>query len=208
MKKWFFGVSAALIFLSQAYAAEFELGVHYQELTQPQPIQTGDEIEVLELFWYGCPHCFSLEPHIEKWLKNKPKNAEYVALPAVLRDSWAIHARAYFTFEALGELDKLHPAFYQAIHVQGRRFTSPEGLADFAAEQGIDKKVFLDTYNSFAVDTKLRHARTMAKRYETTGVPTIIVDGRYRATASMAGTQENLMRLVNFLVAKAAEERS
>ncbi|MDH3690412.1 MAG: thiol:disulfide interchange protein DsbA/DsbL [Gammaproteobacteria bacterium] len=208
MKKWFLSVIVCLFALTPLHAAEFELGVHYQLLKEPQPTQTGDQIEVLELFWYGCPHCYSLEPHIEKWLKNKPKNAEYVPLPAVLRDSWAIDARAFYTFEALGAVEPLHAAFFNAIHAQKRQFRTPQDLAEFAAEHGVDKKQFLDAYNSFAVDTKLRHAQSMVRKYETTGVPTIIVDGKYRATASMAGNQETLMRLVNFLVAKTAEERS
>lgn len=208
MKKWLFGIVTALFLISHGYAAEFELGVHYQELDEPQPIQTGEQIEVLELFWYGCPHCYALEPHLEKWLENKPKNAEYVPLPAILRESWTVHARAYYTFEALGVLDELHTAFFDAIHAQKRSFNTAESLADFAAEHGIDKGAYLNAYKSFGVDAKLRHARTMAQKYQATGVPTIIVDGKYRATASMAGNQENLMRLVNFLVAKAAEERS
>lgn len=191
-----------------AQAASFQPGVHYFELKQVQPVQTGDQVEVLELFWYGCPHCFDLEPYIEAWLQNKPEAAEYVRLPAIFRDSWALHARAYYTFEALGIVDQVHKDFFDEIHRRRSRIVSFDQLVNFAGRHGVDAKEFKDAFESFAVDSKLRHARNMTNRYEATGVPTIIVDGKYRATVSSAGGQQQLMELVNFLVAKAAEERS
>lgn len=191
-----------------AWSANFSAGVHYFELLEPQPVQTGKQIEVLELFWYGCPHCYTLEPTVDKWLKTKPENAELVRLPAILRDSWTFHARVYFSFEALDVLDKLHVEFFDEIHKRRNRINSLEALTPFLASHGISKDDFLDAYDSFAVDSKLRHALLMSNRYETTGVPTMIVDGKYRATASSAGGHQELMDLVNFLVVKAAEERN
>jgi len=193
-----------------AGAAEFTAAVHYQELFQAQPVATGDKIEVRELFWYGCPHCYDLEPHLEKWLKTMPPNAAFVRMPAVLRDSWAPGARAYYTFEALGVLDKLHGAFFKAIHAQKRKnlISSETAIADFAAENGIDRQKFLDAYKSFGVDSKARQAAAMVGRYEADGVPTIIVDGKYRTSPSMAGGHERLGEIIDFLVRKAAAERS
>ena len=197
----------AALLAGPANAANFQPGVHYFELKQIQPVQTGDQIEVLELFWYGCPHCFDLEPYIEAWLQDKPEAAEYVRLPAIFRDSWALHARAYYTFEALGMVEEVHKDLFDEIHRRRSRLNSLDQLVKFAGRHGVEEEKFKDAFESFAVDSKLRHARNMTNRYEATGVPTIVVDGKYRATVSSAGGQQQLMDLVNFLVAKAAQER-
>ncbi len=189
-------------------AANYTAGVHYFELSAPQPVQTGSQIEVLELFWYGCPHCYKLEPIIGEWVKTKPKNAEHVRLPAVLRDSWEFHARVYYTFEAMDLLDKLHTNFFDELHKRKNRIRSQKQLTPYLKAHGISEELFFDIFNSFAVDSKVRHAMLMSKNYEAGGVPTIIVDGKYRATASSAGGHEQLLELVNFLIAKAANERT
>ncbi len=188
-------------------ASNFSPGVHYFELSEPQPVQTGDKIEVLELFWYGCPHCYDLEPVMEKWLKNKPKNVGYVRLPAVLRDSWAFHAQVFYTFEALDLLGTLHQAFFDEIHKRKNRVRNLAELTPFLETHGVAKQTFLDAFNSFAVDSKMRHASMMSRRYQATGVPTIVVAGKYRLTVSSAGGHSQLLELVNFLVSKAAGER-
>lgn len=190
------------------HAADYSAGIHYFQLAAPQVVQTGDQIEVLELFWYGCPHCFKLEPVLEKWLKTKPKNAAYVRQPTILRDTWGFHARVYFTFEALNLVQKLHGKFFDELHNRKNRIRTNEQLIPFLELQGVPKDKFFDAFNSFAVDSKVRNALLMSNRYELTGVPTIIVDGKYRATATSAGGHEQLMKLVNYLVAKAAKERN
>ncbi|MEA3291016.1 MAG: thiol:disulfide interchange protein DsbA/DsbL, partial [Pseudomonadota bacterium] len=154
------------------------------------------------------PHCQTLEPAIEEWLHNdKPENAEYVPMPAVLGNSWALLARAYYTFEAMGVLDELHPKVFAAIHDKGMRFTSIEQVADWAAAQGVDRRMVIDTFDSFAVDTKLRYAQLMSERYGINGVPAVIVDGKYRTSVSLAGGQEELFKVINYLVKLAASER-
>ncbi len=202
---------AALFLLAvmgnSSHAANYTADIHYFKLPTPQPVQTGDQIEVLELFWYGCPHCYELEPTIEKWLTNKPKNAAYVRMPAILRDTWAFHARVYFTFEAMDMEDKLHASFFDELHKRKNRIRNKEQLIPFLEANGVPKDRFFDTYDSFAVDSKVRHSQLMSGKYATTGVPTMIVDGKYRATATSAGGHEKLMDLVNFLVTKAAKER-
>ncbi len=190
-----------------ANAEQFTSQIHFVELSQPQPVETGDKIEVRELFWYGCQHCYDLEPALDKWLKNKPANAEFVRMAAVLRESWAPHARAFYTFEALGVMDTLHPALFKALHVKKKRLDTAAALADFAAEHGVAREKFISTYNSFAVDSKFRQARIQGRRYQARGVPSIIVDGRYLTTATMAGSHGRLMQIVDFLVKKAAAER-
>jgi len=208
MRKLLSGLILAL-FLIPAYAQteEYVEGGHYELLSEVQPVQTGDKIEVVELFWYRCPHCFRLEPYLVKWAENMPENAEYIAMPAVLNQNWILHGRAYYTFEAMGLIDQLHGKFFDAIHKDRRQFSSPEQIADWAADLGADREAFLNTYNSFAVNNKIQFANVMGKKYGITGVPAIIVDGKYRTSVSMAGSHDKLISLINFLIKKAAEER-
>ncbi len=211
MRKPFQLTCAALfwfaVMATSSHAADYTADIHYFKLPAPQPVQTGNQIEVLELFWYGCPHCYKLEPVIEKWRTNKPKNAAYVRLPAILRDTWAFHARVYFTFEAMDMADKLHANFFDELHKRKNRIRTKDQLIPFLKANGVPTDQFFDAYDSFAVDSKLRHSQLMSDKYAATGVPTMIVDGKYRATATSAGGNEKLMDLVNFLVAKAAKER-
>ena len=190
-----------------AQTEEFVEGGHYELLSEVQPVQTGDKIEVVELFWYRCPHCYRLEPYLIKWLENIPENAEYVPIPAVLNQNWILHGRAYYTFEAMGLVDDLHAKFFDAIHKERRPFSNPEQIADWAATHGADRDTFLNTFNSFAVNNKIQFANVMGRKYGITGVPAVIVDGKYRTNVSMAGSHEKLISLINFLIKKAAEER-
>jgi len=188
-----------------AHAANWEKGVHYQELSEPQPVQTDDRIEVRELFWYGCPHCYSLEPFLENWLKNKPDNAAFVLMPGIFHKQAEFHARAYYTFEALGITESVHRDFYDEIHQRGNRIYNVSGLVEFAGKHGVEPQELRDAFNSFAVDANVRNARQMFRKYGATGVPTVVVDGRYRVTVSSAGGHEQLLDLINFLVDKAAQ---
>lgn len=202
-------VAFALILASLgARAANWEQGVHYHELAEPQSVQTGDDIEVVELFWYGCPHCYSLEPFLENWLRNKPENAAFVLMPGIFHKESEFHARAFYTFEALGITDDVHRDFYDEIHQRGNRVYNLSGLVEFGAKHGVEPEQLRDAFNSFAVDTNVRNAGHMFRKYEATGVPTLIVDGRYRVTVSSAGGHEQLLDLVNFLVEKAAADRA
>ena len=190
-----------------AQEADFIEGGHYELLDEVQPVQTGENIEVVEMFWYRCPHCYRLEPYLESWLDNKPDNAELVAIPAILNENWAFHARAFYTFEALGLTQQLHGPFFDAIHKERRPFNTVEQLADWAANQGADPGAIVSTFNSFAVNNKLNFANIMTRKYGISGVPAIIVDGKYRTSVSMAGSHDELLELIDFLVAKAAAER-
>ncbi len=197
-----------VLFLGSTVSAqEFELGANYHRLNKPQPVHTGDRIEVLELFWYRCPHCYRLEPYLKQWLNSKPESVEYVRMPAVLNKSWGFDARAYYTFVALDLVEKLHEPYFDAIHKDRKRILSVEQLADWASEHGIDRNAILDTFTSFGVDSMLAHAMDMTPRYETDSVPTIIVDGKYRSKVSLAGGHNELMDLINHLIAVAKDER-
>lgn len=200
-------VMGALVF-NPTEAAKYEEGKHYHALPQSQPVQTGDKIEVVELFWYHCPHCFALEPVLEDWLENaKPENAEYVRVPGIFRQSTIFDARVYYTLEALGVIDQMHADIFQEIHVRKNPFSSMEDLRELLKKHGVNEVDFKAAFESFAVDTKLKQAQKAFERYQATGVPSIVVDGKYRATASSAGGHPELMELTNYLVEKAALER-
>ena len=208
MKNLFSALSIFLAFTLPSAAQEFQEDVNFFPLLVEQPVRTGDQVEVLEIFWYGCPHCYALEPYLKKWLKNKPEFVEFVQLPAVLNRSWAFDARVFYTFVALGLMDELHEAYFDAIHQDRRRMKNVGQVASWAQEQGIDPKLILDTFNSFGVDSMLANATQMSGRYEADGVPTIIIDGKYRTTVSLAGGHNEIIDLINYLAQRAKSERA
>ena len=186
----------------------FVEGGHYELLRETQPVQTGDKIEVVELFWYKCPHCYRLEPYITRWRENKPENAEFVPVPAILSERWVFAARIYYTLEALGLDRQLHAEVFEALHEARRPLDTAEQFADWAVENGVDRQALLATLNSFGVQNKISFATLMSRKYGISGVPAIIVDGKYRTSVSLAGSQEKLMEVIDYLVKLAAEQRA
>lgn len=206
MKVLLGGLLALLLTGAQA-ATKYLEGVEYTRVS-PQPVETGSKIEVREIFWYGCPHCYTLEPTLTKWIKTMPANAGFVRMPAVLNPSWAEHARAYYTFEALGAVDKLHGPMFDAMHKDGRSLNDLDSIAGFSAELGVDAEKFRGAYKSFGVDAKVKAARQLGQRYGLTAVPAIVVDGKYMTNGTLAGGYDSMMKVVEHLIKKSAEERS
>ena len=188
------------IFSAQGLAETYVEGQHYNAVSPAQPTSTKDKVEVVELFWYGCPHCYRLEPFVKRWLKNKPSNVEFVRMPGVLNPGWEILARAYYTAEILGVVDKIHSSLFEAIHEQKRRMNSEAAIMAFFKEHGVAEADFTRVFRSFAVETKLRRARDMGHRYGANGVPTIIVNGKYRTGAQEAGGNAMVFKVVDYLV--------
>ncbi len=181
---------------------------HYTELEQVQPVQTGDKIEVLEVFWYECPHCYRLHPVINEWLKTKPETAEYIPMPVYFNpERNEFSARAFYTFEVLDKLDPLHGMMFHAIHDERRPFRDKEDLAAWAGQYGVSGEDIINTFDSFAIDSKINFSKVMTRQYGITGVPTIIIDGRYMTSVSHAGNHENLIDVINFLIEKARQVR-
>lgn len=207
MKKTVSAWMAALCLLPWLAQAQYLEGIEYAQIKNPQPVETGKKIEVRELFWYGCPHCYTLEPTLEKWLKNIPPKAEFVRMPAVMNPPWEVHARAYYAFEALGVTAKLHKPFFDAIHQAKRNLNDLDSIADFVGEHGVDKKKFRDAFKSFSVDANVKNATQLGQRYGATSVPTMIVDGKYLTNGSMAGGYGPMLKVVEYLIDKAAKER-
>jgi len=176
--------------------------VGYQTLSPAQPTQNQDKIEVIEFFWYGCPHCYSLEPLLNKWLESKPDNVEFIRQPAAFNATWTKHAKAYIVAEALGVVDKVHADFFNAIQTKKQKLTTEDELATFFVAHGVDEAEFRKTFNSFFVATKLNQAKSKAPRYGLTGVPALIINGKYKTSASLAGSHEKMIEVLNQLIEK------
>ncbi len=185
--------------------ANYLRDIDYRVIPQ-QPVTTGSKIEVREFFWYGCPHCFHIEPILENWLKTLPPDAEFVRTPAEFNPAWTPAARAYFTFQALGITNKVHSAFFRAIHVKHQDMDNVNNVAAFVAKYGISKQQFLSVYNSFSVDADVRRTAAMETSYGIDSVPTFVVDGRYVTNPAIAGGQRRCLRIVSYLIKKSAAE--
>jgi len=189
-----------LMLVIPAALAGWEEGVNYERLAPPQPTDNADRIEVRELFWYGCPHCYRLEPVLRKWLKNKPDDVDFVRTPAVLGPSWELLAKAYYTAEVLGVVDKVHGPIFDRIHKDHKRIRTPDDVRAIFVEQGIPASDFDKTFSSFAVVTRTNRAKRAHDMYGVTGVPTVIINGKYRTNATLAGSNEKILEVVDYLV--------
>lgn len=174
----------------------------YETISPAQPTASPDKIEVIEFFWYGCPHCYSFEPSLTSWLKTKPANVEFIRIPAVFSEQWGKHAKAYYTAEALGVVDAIHADFFDAIQEKKQTLETEDELAKFFTAHGVKEADFREAFNSFVVDTKLRQAPAIAAKYGITGVPAIIVNGKYRTNGTLAGSQEKMIDVMNELIKK------
>ena len=187
-----------LMFACSAMLKAEEAG--YQALSPAQPTQHADKVEVIEFFWYGCPHCYSFEPLLSKWVKSQPANVEFIRQPAVFNDTWGKHAKAYFTAEALGVVDKVHADIFDTVQNKKEKLETEEQLAKFFVAHGVDETQFHEAYNSFLVDSKMRQATAIAARYGITGVPAVVVNGKYLVNANLAGSHEKMIEVMDKLI--------
>jgi thiol:disulfide interchange protein DsbA len=189
-------------------AAEYDEGIEYKRINPAVPTSSGDKIEIVEVFWYGCPHCYRFEPHMLEWKKNLPENVSFVRMPAVFpnRPVWETHARAFYTAEVLGVLDETHQPLFDALHKNRQRLFTPEALADFYASYRVDKKVFLETYNSFTVDMKVNNARTLSEQYKVDGVPTLVINGKFLTHGSISGGDKGMLKVTDYLIGKESKQ--
>lgn len=189
--------------------ADINQGFEYQKITPPVPTTVNNnQIEVVEMFWYGCPHCYHFEPYLLKWLAHKPKHVVFIRVPAVFNNPvWKIQAKAYYTAKVLGVLDKTHEAFFNAIHKQGESLATEPAIEAFFVAHGVSVKDFKNAFNSFVVYSKVRRAAELSRHYGISGVPSLIVDGKYRTSGLLAGGDEGMIKVINFLVAKEAKAK-
>jgi thiol:disulfide interchange protein DsbA len=192
----------AWVMSTPVVAATYKEGEAYELVKPVQPTSSGNKVEVVELFWYGCPHCYQFEPYVKRWLKDKPENVDFVRIPGVFRPDWALYGRAFYTANIMGVFDKIHEPLFEAIHELKRPLSSEDALAKFFAEHGVDEQEFHKVFRSFTVESKIRRAMDLGKRYGANGVPTMIVNGKYRTSASSAGSHAEVLKVVDYLIKK------
>jgi thiol:disulfide interchange protein DsbA len=167
-----------------------------------------DKIEVAEVFWYGCGHCYDFDPIITEWKASKPDNVAFVRIPVIWNPTNQAHARLMYTAEALGVLDKLHEEIFNAIHESGKTLTSEADMIELFAKAGIDEAAFREAFNSFGVTSAVKRAENLTRRYGIKSVPVIVVNGKYATDAPNIKTFENILAVTNELVAREQKELS
>jgi thiol:disulfide interchange protein DsbA len=183
-------------------ANDFVEGQHYEVIAPPLAAGAEGAVEIIELFWYGCPHCFDFEPRVSAWASQLPTGVSFRRVPAVFARNWELHARAYYAAEQLGVLEAIHKPLFDAIHVEKRELFTQADLAKFCAEHGVKVEDFNAAFDSFEVDGKTRKAIAATRNSGIGGVPAMIVNGKYRVSAQLAGDYETLLKVVEFLAAK------
>jgi thiol:disulfide interchange protein DsbA len=189
--------------LSHAQGGPIE-GVNYVKLSQRQPTQDPKKVEVVEFFWYGCPHCHSFEPLLDAWARKLPADVNFRRLPVAFREvPFVLHQKLYFAIETLGLIDTLHRKVFNAIHVERLTLNTPEAIGDFVEKNGVDKAKFLDVMNSFSVATKAKQAASLSAGYKIDGTPALGINGSYFTSGSMAGGNDRALAVADYLIAQA-----
>jgi thiol:disulfide interchange protein DsbA len=199
------GLLVSLLILALPLTASFaayDEGIDYKRIARPMTTEDPSKVEVMELFWYGCPHCYRLEPHLNAWLKKQPKTVNFVRVPAVFNPGWAYHAKMYYTADLLGVLDKMHPAIFNAMHVKRKKLNSDSEVYALFKEFGVSEKDFNSTFNSFAVDSLVRKATDITRRSNISGVPSLVIDGKFVTDGPMGNGHEGMLRITDFLIQK------
>ena len=191
-----------------AQAAPFRSGKDFQALERPVASEAGaGKIEVLEFFWYSCPHCNAFEPSFEQWAKNAPKDVVVRRIPVSFRDDFAPQQRLFFTIETLNLMGSLHPKVFAAIHVEKLLLNTDASVLAWAEKQGVDKVKFTDVYKSFSVATKVKRATQLQNDFKVEGVPSLGIAGRYYTDGTLAGSMDRALKVVDFLVAQTRKPR-
>ncbi len=194
-------LAAGTFALHPAVAADPVEGRQFNRIQMPQPTEAAGKVEVIEFFWFGCSHCGKLEPLIKPWAKQLPSDVTFKKVPAILGDSWAPGARLYYALDAMGQLDKLGDAVFDAMLNQRINLGSETVLLDWIAGKGLDRKAFADVYKSFSVDAKVKKAAEMTQEYGFSGVPAIVVGGKYSPGPEL-NSYGDMLQVTDFLIAK------
>lgn len=194
--------ATAALFGLVAQAAQFQAGKEYVELSSPVAVADPARIEVVELFWYGCPHCYQFEPTLNAWVRQLPADVDFKRIPAMFGGLWDVQGQMFLALQAMGVEQKVHDSIFSAIHNEGKKLASPDEMAQFLAGQGVDKDAFLKAYNSFGVKSQVEKAKKQGMAYQITGVPVMIVNGKYRFDLGSSGGPENTLQVADFLIEK------
>jgi thiol:disulfide interchange protein DsbA len=196
---------AALSLAAGAQPAALEEGKEYLRLKNPQPVESGKKIEVIEFFSYGCPHCADLEPVLQGWMKTIPADVQFKRIPVMYQERWIALAKIFFTLDALGEERRLSPDVFAALHGRGVNLWQDKVFFDWAASQGLDRKKVEEMYTSFTIAGKVKRAQAAAEAYKVQSVPTVIVDGKF--ITNKVGSHAAMPAVIDGLIAKARAER-
>lgn len=197
---WLAGVATTGV-AGLAQAQSFQAGKDYVQLRQPQA-EPGAGVEVVEFFWYGCPHCFRFEPLLQAWVKKLPQGVRFRRVPVAFRDEFVVHQRIYYALESMGLVEQMHQRVFNAIHNDHKPLNEANAIADFMAANNVDRAKFLEAYNSFGVQTKARQAKQLAQAFEIEGVPALGIGGRYLTSGSHAGSLERSLQVADHLIAQ------
>ncbi|UVE17908.1 thiol:disulfide interchange protein DsbA/DsbL [Pseudomonas sp. LS44] len=195
-------VTASLLCLPAQAAEPIEAGKQYVELSSPVPVAKPGKIEVVELFWYGCPHCYQFEPTLNPWVEKLPADVNFVRIPAMFGGVWNVHGQLFIALESMKVEHKVHNAVFEAIHKDGKKLATPEEMAEFLATQGVDKDAFLKAYNSFGVKSLSEKAKKLGMAYQISGVPSMVINGKYRFDIGSAGGPQQALEVADQLIAK------
>ncbi len=187
--------------------AEPTAGNEYRLLSPPQATDSPGKIEVIEFFWYGCPHCYNFEPLLESWVAKLPKDVQFRRIPAIFNDEWGRGARAYYALEAIGEIPRLHKAVFDAVHQSTRLNVGDEGaLSAWLAKNGVDAKKFGAAYHSFTVDGKVKRSQQLTQAYKIEGVPTLAVNGQYVVNTDNIKSFEQMLSVADYVIDQARKK--
>ena len=199
---------AGLSTLSAQAQGKPESGTDYLPLPKPAPVETpAGKVEVVEFFWYSCPHCNAFEPSFQQWISRAPKDVVVKRVPVAFREDFGPQQRLYFALEAMGLVEKLHAKVFYAIHVERQRIDSPAAIIEWVGKQGVDKAKFTDQFNSFSTAGKLKRALQLQDAYKVEGVPALGVAGRFYTDATYAKSMDSALRVVDYLVTEVRKGR-
>lgn len=193
IKFTFFGLFLILITSSNVFAQKY-----VQISTEKQ--QESKDIIIYEFFWYGCPHCYNLEPTMDRIEADLEKDTKVVKLPVALRDSWIPHAKLYYALKQMDKIDLVHNFIFEEIHLEDNRLNTEQQMIDFLGKHGIDTDKFIEKYNSFGTEARIKKASNLAKKYQIDSVPTIIINGKFLTSGSYVSSYDELYGVVNLLV--------
>jgi protein dithiol oxidoreductase (disulfide-forming) len=200
--------AVSLAGLAQAQGAGFQEGSDFVALEKRVPTEAqAGRVEVIEFFWYSCPHCNAFEPRLEQWIAGLPKDVVLRRVPVAFRDEFVPQQRLFYTLEALNKVKELHGKVFQAIHVEKRKLDTQASIGEWIAKQGVNRAKFDELYNSFAVQTKARRATQLQNDYRVSGVPALGIAGRFYTDGSLSQSMERALTITNWLIAQIKQGR-
>lgn len=206
VRRLFSAFAIALLTVACLAPAAAQQQPPFTEITPPIATDDKSKVEVVEFFWYECPHCFALEPQLEAWVKKLPKDTQFKRVPAMFNQRWALSARVFYTLEAIGELDRLHKPLFEAIHKGGLKVTNDKQMMDWLERQKADTGKFNAAFRSFAVESKLKRALDLTQASKIDGVPALMVNGRYLVTAGGANTEARMLAIADSLIEQSRKQ--